>query len=214
MSRRSSYPCGDFEHFRHIARSYWQHAVYPNHVLPALAPHCPLIHVSKTGHIQLHDATQYMLALTRTQGFAPSEALLREAAMPAAVFEQVCRSLQGAGHWLPSSPEHGRTLALQQCRQQQKRPDAHIEGRHHRNCAIARLGVPVRCKRRNAQSSQAPLCRRSRCKNRFNTHPSRCNAHQHRCNAHQCRCNGHRLNGESLCWCGFQEALQNALRII
>lgn len=120
--------------------------MYPNHVLPALAPHCPLIHVSTTGHIKLHDATQYMLALTRTQGFAPSEAVLREAAMPAAVFEQVCRSLQGAGHWLPSSPEHGRTLALQQCRQQRakrwhldpRRPNQVIQDAQRVNLHLAR----------------------------------------------------------------------------
>jgi hypothetical protein len=38
-------PIRDFGHFRQIARSYWGDEIYPNHVLPALAPHCPLIHV-------------------------------------------------------------------------------------------------------------------------------------------------------------------------
>lgn len=139
-------PISDFTHFRQIARSYWQHGVYPNHVLPTFAPHCPLIHVSQTGRIQLHDATLYMLALTRAQGFAPSQAVLREAAMPAAVFEQVCRSLQGAGHSLPSSPEHGRTLALQQCRQQRAkrwhldphRPNQVIQDARQVNLHLAR----------------------------------------------------------------------------
>lgn len=111
-------PIRDFGHFRQIARSYWQHEVYPNHVLPELAPHCPLIHVGGQGRITLNEATQYMLAMTRAQGFAPSEAVLSEAAMPAALFEQVCRALRDAGYRLPRSPEHGRTLALQQSRQQ------------------------------------------------------------------------------------------------
>lgn len=111
-------PIRDFGHFRQIARSYWQHEVYPNHVLPELAPHCPLIHVDGQGRIRLNEATQYMLAMTRARGFAPSEAVLSEAAMPAALFEQVCRALKDAGCRLPRSPEHGRTLALQQCRQQ------------------------------------------------------------------------------------------------
>lgn len=108
----------DFHHFRQLACSYWQHEVYPNHVLPALAPHCPLIHVNAEGRITLHEATQYMLAMTRQQGFAPSETILNEAAMPLALFEQACRALKDSGYRLPRNPEHGRTLALQQCRQQ------------------------------------------------------------------------------------------------
>lgn len=111
-------PIRSFTQFRQIATVYWQDQIYPNHVLPELAPHCPLIHVSKAGRIRLHDATQYMLAMTRAQGFAPSEAVLSEAAMPAALFEQVCRALRDAGYRLPRSAEHGHTLALQQCQQQ------------------------------------------------------------------------------------------------
>lgn len=68
--------------------------------------------------MQLHDATQYMLAMTRSQAFKPSEAILSEAVMPAALFEQACRALRDAGYRVPRSPEHGRTFALQQCRQQ------------------------------------------------------------------------------------------------
>jgi hypothetical protein len=111
-------PIRDFVHFRQMARSYWQHTVYPNHVLPALAPHCPLIHVSAQGRITLHEATDYMLAMTRRHGFALSEAVLSEAAMPSALFEQACVTLKEVGYRLPRSPEHGRTLARQQCRTQ------------------------------------------------------------------------------------------------
>lgn len=111
-------PIRCFAQFRQIATSYWQDQVYPNHVLPELAPHCPLIHVSKAGRIKLHDATLYMLAMTRSQAFEPSEALLREAPMPQAVFERVRNALQDAGWGLADTPEQGRQQALQQCRTQ------------------------------------------------------------------------------------------------
>lgn len=111
-------PVRDFAHFRQIARSYWQHEVYPNHVLPTLAPHCPLIHVSQTGRFQLHDATHYMLGLTHRHGFTPSEAVLRETPLPAALFERIRSALQDAGWPLASTPEQGRRQALQHCRLQ------------------------------------------------------------------------------------------------
>lgn len=110
-------PIRSFTQFRQIATSYWQDEIYPNHVLPELAPHCPLIHVSKEGRIKLHDATQYMLAMTHADAFRPSEAVLCEAAMPAEVFEQIRSALSGHGHRLPIDPEHGRRSALQHCRQ-------------------------------------------------------------------------------------------------
>lgn len=111
-------PIRSFAQFRQIATSYWEDQIYPNHVLPELAPHCPLIHVSKTGSIRLHDATQYMLAMTRSEAFEPSEAVLREAPMPQAVFERVRNALQDAGWGLAATPEQGRQQALQQCRTQ------------------------------------------------------------------------------------------------
>ena len=109
-------PIRSFTQFRQIATSYWQDQIYPNHVLPKLAPHCPLIHVSRDGGIKLHDATQYMLALTHADAFRPSEAVLCEAPMPAALFEQIRSALAGHGHRLPTDPEQGRRLALQYCR--------------------------------------------------------------------------------------------------
>ena len=39
-------PIADFQHFARIAQRYWKDRVYPNHVLPELAPYCPLVHVS------------------------------------------------------------------------------------------------------------------------------------------------------------------------
>lgn len=111
-------PIRNFVHFRAIARSYWQHQVYPNHVLPQLAPHCPLIHVDTQGRIMFCEATVYMLALTRRQAFAPSVEVLQEEAMPPHVFEKACAVLKNAGYRLPRSAERGRLLALQQCHAQ------------------------------------------------------------------------------------------------
>ena len=110
-------PIKDFAHFSLVARSYWQHEIYPNHVLPHLAPHCPLIHVSPNGQITVHEATQYMLAMTRAKAFHPSEAALRLPLMPQGVFDQVCKALHGHGYQLPSAPEQGRQQALHYCRQ-------------------------------------------------------------------------------------------------
>ena len=107
----------DFAHFGRVARRYWQHEIYPNHVLPHLTRHCPLIHVSPNGQIAVHEATQYMLVMTRAKAFHPSEAALCLPPMPQGVFDQVCKALHCHGYQLPSAPEQGRQQALHYCRQ-------------------------------------------------------------------------------------------------
>jgi len=106
----------DFRHFSRVAASYWKETAYPNHVLPALAPYCPLIHVAANGRIVLREISDYMILLTRSRGFAPSEAVLRDAPMPQAVFDRVRDALGDSGQALPDSPEEGRKQALAQCR--------------------------------------------------------------------------------------------------
>ena len=108
-------PMEDFLHFATIAGRYWHDRVYPNHVLPSLAPYCPLIHVGKSGRVQIHDSSRYMLALTRTAAFTPSEQVLSEASMPHELFDWLRTALQEAPLTLPRSPEEGRQLALQRC---------------------------------------------------------------------------------------------------
>lgn len=160
-------PIRDFKHFSQIARSYWGDEIYPNHVLPRLAPHCPLIHVSKTGRIQLHDATQYMLAMTRAQAFAPSEAALRENPMPLAVFENVHTVLKDAGHVLAATPEQGRQQALQQCREQRarrwhldpSRPNQLIQDVRLINLHLARWHHETFSSRHPAQETPMPTIR-------------------------------------------------------
>ena len=110
-------PIEDFAHFSRVARRYWHHEIYPNHVLPHLAPHCPLIHVDQNGQIAVHEATQYMLAMTRIKAFHPSEEALRSPPMPQGLFDKVCKALHSHGYRLPTNPEQGRQQALHYCRQ-------------------------------------------------------------------------------------------------
>lgn len=109
----------DYLHFIQIASRYWKDEIHPNHVLPELAPYCPLVHVSATGRIALGETTHYMVRMTRTQEFWPSEAVLSQAPMPLALFQEI-RSLLAGEHTLnianiANTPEEGRLQALQHC---------------------------------------------------------------------------------------------------
>src|SRR5690606_2929298 len=105
-----------FHHFDDLASRYWQHRIYPNHVLPDIAPYCPLIHISPTGKVAIHDASAYMVSLTQSQLFFPSERALRVSAMPEAVFQWVAAALSTAGLAVAASASHGRQQALTRCR--------------------------------------------------------------------------------------------------
>lgn len=108
----------DFQHFSEVALRYWQGEIHPNHVLPELAPYCPLIHVSPAGIITLCEATGYMVGLTQSQGFRPSETVLHQPPMPFALFKRIVHYL--ADHRtqpFASTPEQGRLQALRHCRQ-------------------------------------------------------------------------------------------------
>jgi hypothetical protein len=71
-------PIADYAHFSRIARAYWQAELYPNHLLPTLAPYFPLISLTAGGTPRLQAGNDYMLALTQRQAFAPSAAILRQ----------------------------------------------------------------------------------------------------------------------------------------
>ena len=107
-------PVADYHHFARVARRYWQVAVYPNHLFPALAAFFPLISHSKAGGMQLHALTDYMLALTCRGAFYPSEAVLREPAVPER-FQRLQHSFRALGVEVPESACQGRALALAAC---------------------------------------------------------------------------------------------------
>jgi hypothetical protein len=109
-------PVTDFQHFKRIAERYWQDRVFPNHVLPELAPYCPLLHINPAGQVRLYDPTKYMIAMTRSTGFQASEEVLREPAMPAELFALVAENLQSIKLKIARTPEQGRAEALNHCR--------------------------------------------------------------------------------------------------
>jgi hypothetical protein len=110
-------PVADFRHFARISTRYWKHRVYPNHVLPELAPYCPLIHVTPDGQVSLKDCTEYMVGMTRAGRFAPSEDVLSDPPMPQALFQYIVQALGEVKLKVPRTAEEGRVMALRACRE-------------------------------------------------------------------------------------------------
>lgn len=110
-----------YEKFASIAQSYWGVAIYPNHLLPEIAPHCPVIAVYGNGRVHICEATHYMLEMTRSGAFAPSETFLAQPPMPQEVFDAARSALRGLGYNLPADPETGRKLAIANCRLYRKK---------------------------------------------------------------------------------------------
>jgi hypothetical protein len=121
----------DFSHYARTAARYWHCEVYPNHVLPALAPYCPLVTVTPDGTVRFQALSDYMLALAERDAFQSSVAVLDALAMELSVFRLMVSALAGPGLDPASDPATGRAQALQCC-------DVYrAEGRHrssaHRN---------------------------------------------------------------------------------
>ena len=114
-------PISDFRHFARLASLYWQDRIYPNHVLPELAPVCPLIHVTPNGSVRIAEATQYMVAMAQAKGFRASEEVLRDEPIPAEVFRHMVDYLAGSHAQLAQTPEQGRIAALRACRIQRSK---------------------------------------------------------------------------------------------
>lgn len=108
-------PITDYRHFARIAERYWHARLYPNHLLPELAPLIPGIRLTPGGQVQLCDPTEYMLALTQANAFAPSIDLLSQPPMPAELFAVLARRLREFGHETPDTAAEGRRAALQYC---------------------------------------------------------------------------------------------------
>lgn len=111
-------PIADFKHFKRIAERYWQARIFPNHILPELAPTCPLIHVSPEGKVQVAEATGYMVAMAQASAFRASEEVLCDTPVPDDIFAHVRRHLAGTPWALPRSAEEGKAAALRACREQ------------------------------------------------------------------------------------------------
>lgn len=131
-------PIRNYEHFGEIASRYWGDYVYPNHVLPSLAPYCPLIHVNQSScRIKLQSINSYMLGLTKTGAFTHSEQALRKKSMPRYLFKWIQNTLRGSPHLLSISPEEGRQLSLENC-------EKYRQGRwHHNEKVVNQIGATV-----------------------------------------------------------------------
>lgn len=141
-------PIRDFRHFAHLAAHYWQDRVYPNHVVPALAPTYPLILLSPSGQFRLAEATHYMLALAQATAYRMSEAVLYDEPMPTEVFAKVSERLTGTRWQLPSNPTVGRAAALRACREQRAKKWHRSQRQAHDSIKTAleinhRLGKPL-----------------------------------------------------------------------
>ncbi|WP_348696934.1 hypothetical protein [Duganella fentianensis] len=130
-------PIRDFQHFSRIAQRYWKVEVYPNHVLPEIAPYCPLIYRRNDGALMLAEASSYMLALTWAGGFRPSEEVLAQGELPLALFQQVSAALAGHGE-LAADPASGRMRALAACRT--LRRSVHENSMHRLNHMLQKVG--------------------------------------------------------------------------
>lgn len=130
-------PIEDFRHFVRIGERYWHSQFYPNHALPELAPFCPLLRVTADQHIQLCEPSTYMLALTLSRQFRPSEDMLRAPLLPQALFAQLTDLLQAGNSWqhgkpkLAASPEEGRRRALELCRSYRTRHWSALRPQQH-----------------------------------------------------------------------------------
>ncbi|MDN3559149.1 hypothetical protein [Vreelandella neptunia] len=108
-------PISDFVHFSRVAARYWQAQLYPNHILPGLAPYFPLVSVTQSGVVQFQSASNYMIALTEAGQFAPSETVLKGNPMNASLFALLRNTLLATNASLPDAPDQGRVLALRTC---------------------------------------------------------------------------------------------------
>lgn len=123
-------PIASYAHFATLAERYWNLTLYPNHLLPALAPYVPLLAVSPAG-VQLHALCDYMLALTCRAAFEPSIVALQAPPMPAELFAALRTRLPQPS---PATPGDGRQQALSACRR--ARAKGHHQNVAHRNAAV------------------------------------------------------------------------------
>ncbi len=145
----------DFRHFATLAGRYWKHRVYPNHVLPELAPYCPLIHLAPDGMLSLKDCTEYMVGMARASQFAASEAVLADPPMPAWLFQAIMQALDGVACALPASAEEGRAHALRACGEYRAQ-GLHTGPRHAARLATAVHDVNRRLERACAAEPCTP----------------------------------------------------------
>ena len=110
-------PVHNHRQYALLMASQFDARVYPNHVLPDLAPHVPLLMLVPGGSARLEARSPYMLALARRSGFTSSFDALHMKAMSHAMFNVVANTLAAAGFDVADSAGEGKAAALEACRQ-------------------------------------------------------------------------------------------------
>lgn len=105
----------DHRHYADLVMRYWGAFVFPNHVLPALAPWFPWIVVIPGGSVRLEADSLYMFAMTLALEYRSSEAVLVDPPLEAGLFGTLVQQLVDTGLEVASNPEQGREQALARC---------------------------------------------------------------------------------------------------
>jgi len=108
-------PIHDHRKFALLAGRAGQAHVFPNHVLPELAPYAPLLLLVPGGNVQLASGTDYMLALARRSGFTSSAGALALPAMADHLFTVTAQTLAGAGFAVAPDAKQGMAAGLERC---------------------------------------------------------------------------------------------------
>ena len=108
-------PVRDHCHFALMASHYWRAHVFPNHVVPELAPYAPIVVLIPGGSVRLEADTRYMLALTQAGGFSSSAQMLARAPMPDNLFRMMADTLATAGFAVAQDAAQGKARGLELC---------------------------------------------------------------------------------------------------
>ncbi len=128
----------DYRHYAAVAGRYWGARLYPNHVLPSLAPYFPLVSVRPNGAVRLEAMSVYMVQLTRSDAFRPSEDVLGDDAMDPTLFALMAGVLADPSpDRLPADPGIGRDQALGACRDHRRNGWEALESRRETMVAAA-----------------------------------------------------------------------------
>ena len=109
-------PIRDHHQFALLAGRAGQAHVFPNHVLPELAPYAPLLLLVPGGTVQLASGTDYMFGLARRSGFTSSAGALDLPAMADHLFTVTAQTLAAAGFNVAPDAPQGKAAALERCR--------------------------------------------------------------------------------------------------
>jgi len=110
-------PIRDYQHYMHIASRYWGAQMYPNYLIPSLAPYFPLISFTPKKGVHFESSSSYMLALTRRNAFRTSKDVLNTVFDNEDVFRLLANYAIGISAYVAQSREEGSDLALQYCQQ-------------------------------------------------------------------------------------------------